>query len=124
MTAKKLTSVLSLFSPRWGRADTYRVTFNLSSIEVQCGQGFAKHATFDPALGVWGGHIGGLTGILHQDKIYPPDTFISALVTAWGDWAEGRLTNDEGRARVTELAAWVDATTHAQPAHEYWTRVL
>lgn len=111
---------LSLFSPRWGHPDTYRVKLTREDMRISLKNGIkAATATYvegcDPE---WSGPS--LQWIMNNDKIYPPEVTPRLFQHVWLEWRNGRLSDDQVETELKAVADWINVGTETKPNSKFW----
>ncbi len=126
---RKFEMSAQVYSPRWGRADTYIIVFDPERIHIDNSNGKTATCTFpDVADPEWTGHNSGIGNplmmVFSNDSIYAPRVVPMALESAWKRWHGGESTDEEVRAGVAELFAWIDQTARSKPSSDFWVGVF
>lgn len=105
---RKFEMSAQVYSPRWGQADTYKITFDPERIHIDNSNAKSATCTFpDGSDPEWTGHNQGignpLMNIFSNDSIYAPRVVPMALESAWARWHDGKSTDEEVRAGIAEL---------------------
>ncbi|AEB80269.1 Hypothetical protein Dalk_0001_AVC [Desulfatibacillum aliphaticivorans] len=113
-----------LFSPRWGRDDTYNLQFSREKMQID-GPKSAECTWVEDGDPVWTGYQIGqgnpLVNIMKNDHIYPPSVFVSALEWAWSEWRNTGL-NEDIVQEVKGLFEWVNQITMSKPSSAFWSK--
>ena len=121
---------VSVYSPRWGRSDAYRLTFTRDRLVVTRGEdGSAASCALGPAGGPewsgFGAEVGNpLLTLFLDDRIHAPPVVPAALASAWVRWRGGGVSNEDLLAGVVELFVWVDRVASHTPTGSFWSGVL
>lgn len=111
---------LRIYSPRWGHDDNYSVelTHDQMTITMQARVAQAKWvANLDPE---WSGES--LQDIMRNDSIYPPAVTQRLFEYLWLTWRAGEIDDASASDELQEIAAWINAVTHAKPGTEFWRK--
>ena len=117
-----------LYSPRWGRDDTYEIELNMEQMSVK---GVNKTAACNWVEGKdpnWSGYnesLGNpLEKILENDSIFPPTVFVRALEYAWMAWRDGTLDDQKISQEVQDLCEWVNEVSRGKPQTAFWRKMF
>lgn len=115
---------LVLYSPRWGRDNTYVLTLNPEKATFSLDAKSAVCVCDDGSDPVWSGYgvadRNPVESILENDSIYPPSALVFALERVWQAWKEGGLDNKDLQQRAEELCNWVNGSTGCRPKTAFW----
>jgi hypothetical protein len=112
---------LDIFSPRWGREDTYTVELKQDFMEISSAQMKKAKATWDESSDpVWSGES--LEDIMNNDKIYPPSKTRDLFERAWKAWRDGELNDEKVKQEFQHVAGWINVTSRSQPESDFWRK--
>ena len=117
---------LDFYSPRHGHADRY--TFKFDKNEIHANMDGLKNARCIRDEGgrhIWSGYENDngnpLLNILENDRIYPPNIFLEAIIFAWDSWRCGDLSDRQLESELKLLIDWVNIVSKNKPDSKFWT---
>ena len=115
-----------VFSPRWGHADYYRITFSPKEMHISNGSNtFSAICKLvencDPEWSGYNSRSGNpLMNIFSNDSIRVPAIVPFAMEWAWKQWREGNIDEDVIKTGLEELFEWINQTAKSKPCSELW----
>jgi len=111
-----------IFSPRWGHTDRYTVIFTPTEITIKAGMKEAVCKIDDRGNLEWSGYstTEPLFSIFKNDSILAPEVTVRAIEYAFEDWLEGHYSDADLKEGLTDLFAWINATTRSKPTSKIW----
>jgi len=111
---------LEIFSPRWGRNDTYTLAMTRDSLLITMemrSAGCIWRENLDPE---WSGES--LVRILGNDSICPPAIFQDLIEHAWKSWRMHELDDSAVNEELQAVAKWLNEITERKPRSEFWRK--
>lgn len=119
---------LSIYSPRFGHEDLYEMTMTESELKIKTGGKEAICNWIDNKDPEWEGyedhHNNPLLNIFENDSIYAPSIFIFALESAWKEWRDGTIDNNDLGNELNELIDWLNLCSKNKPQSDFWTTIF
>ena len=109
---------LRIFSPRWGRHDTYRVELHRDYMKISMTLREAMATYVENLDPEWSGES--LQRIMNNDSIYPPAITQSLFQRAWLAWRDGELDDAQVAQELELIAEWINKVTEAKPDSDFW----
>ncbi len=118
-------AIFEVYSPRWGHADRYQVTFTQEQMRIGQGVNAAICRQLPDHDPVWSGYGNGLSDnslmrMFSNDQIYAPKIVPFALEWAWKQWRDNGCAEEEILAGLQELFTWIDQTARSKPKGKFW----
>ena len=104
-----------LHSPRWGHADTYKFEWTKDGWILHHG-GHPRSVGPDGTVSDTNSSRNTVTGVMHNDHIFPPDVLDTALRSLWRGIGEEEMTLEKAQAAMTELETWINEVTRTAPS--------
>ncbi|QDT22453.1 hypothetical protein [Gimesia chilikensis] len=127
---KELNLSLDVYSPRWGRNDTYNLSFDREGISISNqSNAFSTSAKKDEfGYFSWTGYKdtlekNSLMTIFANDSIYAPSIIPFAIESAWQSWIDG-TPDDVISQAIIELFDWISLTAENKPSSDYWVGIF
>ncbi|EPC6137659.1 hypothetical protein ACR0WA_003596, partial [Vibrio cholerae] len=111
---------LNIYSPRWGRHETYIVELHKDYMEISMGAVTIKATYSENQDPEWSEET--LQDIMNNDSVYPPEITQNLFQHAWLEWRKGALDNDEVTRELELVAQWVNKVTEAKPNSDFWRK--
>ncbi len=111
----------SIYSPRWGHEDRYKLTFEDNSLTIGHNANWAKAVWDDPdSDAVWADSGRELFGIFANDQIYPPRILPDLLEYLWRKWKYEEITPKQLQSELDALVDYINIGTHGKPTTDFW----
>ena len=114
------TVELRIFSPRWGREDTYKLVLERHLLVITQGARSATCTWIENRDPEWSGES--LRHILENDSIYPPAILQNLIEHAWVSWRNGELDSSAVNEELQVVASWLNEITKAKPNTNFWKK--
>ena len=111
---------LEIYSPRWGRNDTYKVELDPNFMEITMQARKARATWQETTDPTWSGES--LNRIMTNDSISPPAALQDLFEWAWKSWRDGAITDQQAEAELQLLADWLNTITKAKPSSDFWSK--
>jgi len=113
---------LKIFSPRWGREDTYRIKLERDFMEITMQVRKSRVTWSDTADPIWSGET--LQRTMTNDSIFPLAATQDLFERAWKSWRDGEISDQQVEAELKLLADWLNSITKAKPRSDFWSKYI
>jgi hypothetical protein len=113
---------IRIYSPRWGREDTYQLGLSPDSLVISYGASKEPCNCRENLDNQWSGDS--LEGMLINDAVYPPSILPRLLERAWMAWRANELNDSALQEELDAIADWINTGTRAKLQTDFWRGIF
>ena len=113
---------LPIYSPRWGRDDSYSFVLKRESMTIGHGTSESVCTYSEGKDPDWSGRP--IDDAFRNDRIYAPAIFKDMLEHAWTSWRKGELSDDAVKSEIESATNWINDISKSKPNTEFWKSYL
>lgn len=113
-----ITFDIPIFSPRWGRQDTYSIRIDRDFMEITMQVRTARAIWRDSLDPEWSKQT--IQDIMENDQIYAPAIIQDLFEYAWEKWRNGEISDEVLVTELQGLGRWINTITRERPDTKFW----